>query len=93
MRNYEALVIVDPALEESSLKQAVDKFTAVIGEKGELGKVDHWGRKRLAFEINHQSEGYYVLANFKAEPSLISELDRLFEIGEEYIRAKIVRMP
>lgn len=93
MRNYEALVIVDPALEESSLKQAVDKFTGVIGEKGELGKVDHWGRKRLAFEINHQSEGYYVLASFKAEPSLISELDRLFEIGEEYIRAKIVRMP
>lgn len=93
MRNYEAMVIVDPQLEDQAIQQAVDKFTKVIETKGEVAKIDTWGRRRLAFEINHQSEGHYVVASFKAEASLIAELDRLFEIGEEYIRAKIVRMP
>ena len=93
MRNYEAMVIVDPRLEEPAIQQAVDKFTKVIETKGEVAKIDTWGRRRLAFEINHLNEGHYVVASFKAEASLIQELDRLFEIGEEYIRAKIVRVP
>lgn len=93
MRNYEAVVIVDPQLEEAAIQQAVDKFTKVIETKGEMANLDVWGKRRLAYEINHLSEGHYVVASFKAEPSLISELDRLFEIGEEYVRAKIVRTP
>lgn len=92
MRNYEAVVIVDPRLDEASIKQAVEKFTKVIETKGEIAKLDEWGRRRLAFDINHLSEGYYVVAAFRAEPSLIEELDRLFEIGEEFVRAKIVRV-
>lgn len=93
MRNYEAVVIVDPRLEESAIQQAVEKFTKVIQTNGEVAKLDQWGRRKLAYEINHLSEGHYVVASFKADPGLISELDRLFEIGEEYIRAKIVRVP
>ena len=93
MRNYEAMVIVDPQLEEESIKQAVDKFTKVIETNGEMAKLDEWGKRKLAYEINHQNEGHYVVATFKADPALIQELDRLFEIGEEYIRAKIVRVP
>jgi len=93
MRNYEAVVIVDPGLEEAAIKQAVDKFTKVIETKGEMGKLDQWGRRRLAYEIKHLSEGHYVVAGFKAEADLIEDLDRLFNIGEEYIRHKIVRVP
>ncbi len=93
MRNYEAVVIVDPRLEEAAIKQAVEKFTKVIDSKGEVAKLDEWGRRRLAFEIDHLSEGHYVVASFKAPPDLITELDRLLKIGEEYIRHKIVRVP
>lgn len=93
MRNYEAVVIIDPRLEEAAIQQAVDRFTRVIATRGEVAKLDRWGRRRLAHEIRHLSEGFYVVASFKAEPSLIGELDRLFEIGEEYVRAKIVRLP
>lgn len=91
MRNYEAVVVVDPNLDETATKEAVDRFTKLIESKGEVSKIDQWGRRRLAYQINHLSEGFYVVAQFRAEPSLIAELDRLFEIGEEYVRAKIVR--
>ena len=92
-RNYEAVVIVDPRLEEAAIHQAVDRFTKVIETQGEVAKIDQWGRRRLAYEVNHLSEGHYVVADFAAEPGLIAELDRLFSIGEEYIRHKIVRVP
>jgi small subunit ribosomal protein S6 len=93
MRNYEAVVIVDPQLDEAAIQQAVDRFTNAIGAKGELTGVDRWGRRKLAYEINHLNEGYYVVAKFKADPSLIEDLDRLLLMGENYIRAKIVRVP
>ncbi|HLF70110.1 MAG TPA: 30S ribosomal protein S6 [Actinomycetota bacterium] len=93
MRNYDAVVIVDPRLDEAAIQQAVDRFTKVIETRGEITKLDVWGRRRLAYEIDHLTDGHYVVANFKADPTLIRELDRLFEIGEEYVRAKIVRLP
>lgn len=93
LRNYEAVVIVDSRLDEPSIKQAVEKFTKAIEGKGEIAKLDEWGRRRFAFEIDHMTEGFYVVASFKAEPSLIEELDRLVQLGEEYIRHKIVRVP
>lgn len=93
MRNYEAVIIVDPRLEEADIQQAVEKLAKVIQSGGEVAKIDQWGRRRLAYEINHLKEGHYVVAGFKAEADLIEELDRLLRIGEEYIRHKIVRVP
>ena len=93
MRNYEAVVIVDPRLEEAAIQQAVDKLTKVISARGEMGKLDQWGRRRLAYEINHLKEGHYFVASFRAESDLIDDLDRTLRIGEEYIRHKIVRIP
>ncbi|MGH2704325.1 MAG: 30S ribosomal protein S6 [Actinomycetota bacterium] len=93
MRNYEAVVVVDPRLDQQSIQQAVERFTKAIGTRGEVTKLDTWGRRRLGYEINHLNEGHYVVAYFKAEPGLIAELDRLLEIGEQYVRAKIVRVP
>lgn len=93
MRNYEAVVIVDPRLEEADIQQAVDKLTKVIQTRGEVAKIDQWGRRRLAYEINHLKEGHYFVASFKAESDLIADLDRTMRIGEEYIRHKIVRIP
>ena len=93
MRDYEAVIILDPRLEEASSKEAIERFTKLVQAKGEVTKVDSWGRRRLAYEINHLSEGFYLVAKFKADPTVLEELDRLFKIGEEYVRAKIVRLP
>ncbi|HYR62432.1 MAG TPA: 30S ribosomal protein S6 [Actinomycetota bacterium] len=92
MRHYEAVIVLDPRLDEASSKEAIERFTKLVQAKGEVTKVDSWGRRRLAYEINHLTEGNYLVAKFKADPTLLEELDRLFKIGEEYIRAKIVRV-
>jgi small subunit ribosomal protein S6 len=93
MRNYEAVVIVDPRLDEASIRGAIEKFTGLIEAKGEAASINDWGRRRLAYPIRHLEEGHYVVAAFKANPDLVDELEHLFRIGEEYVRAKIVRTP
>ena len=92
MRNYEALVIVDAKLEEGDIQKAVDRFTGVITDAGgEVGALDRWGIRRFAFEIDHQNEGYYFLANFTAPEGTVAQLERTIQIADEFIRGKIVR--
>jgi len=93
LRNYEAVVIVDSRLDEPAIKEAIERVSQAIAGRGEVVKLDEWGRRRFAYEIDHMSEGFYLVASFRAEPSLIAELDRMMELGEEYIRHKIVRVP
>lgn len=92
MRDYEAMVIVDARLEEGEIQKAVDRFTKIITDAGgELGTVDRWGTRRFAYEINHQNEGYYFVASFRAEEGLVEDLKRTLQISDEFIRGKIVR--
>ena len=92
MRDYEAMVIVDARLEEGEIQKAVDRFTKVITDAGgELGTVDRWGTRRFAYEINHQNEGYYFVASFRADEGLVEDLKRTLQISDEFIRGKIVR--
>ena len=92
MRDYEAMVIVDARLEEGEIQKAVDRFTGIISESGgELGKVDRWGTRRFAYEIDHQNEGYYFVASFRADEGLVENLKRTLQISDEFIRGKIVR--
>lgn len=91
-RHYEVLFIVDPRLEDAVIQQAVERYTGVVTERGgEVTKVDLWGRRRLAYEIGHLTEGYYVLADVQAEPSAMTELDRVLGLADELVRHKIVR--
>ncbi len=92
MRKYEALVIVDAALEEGDIQKAVDRFSGVITDAGgEVAGIDRWGIRRFAFEIAHKHEGYYFLANFTAPETAIAQLERTIQISDEFIRGKIVR--
>jgi small subunit ribosomal protein S6 len=91
-RRYEVMFIVDPRLEDSSIQQAVDRYLGVVRERGgEVAKVDHWGRRKLAYELNHLHEGYYVVADCDAEPQAMNELDRVLRLADELVRHKIVR--
>lgn len=92
MRAYEALVIVDPGLEEGDIEKAVQRFSDTITEAGgEVSKVDRWGVRRFAFELDHRKEGYYFLTNFRASEGLIAQLERTIQISDEFIRGKITR--
>ena len=94
MRDYEAMVIVDARLEEGDIQKAIEKFTTAIGEAGgQLGTVDRWGNRRFAYEIDHQHEGYYFVAPFRAPEEAIEPLKRSIQISDELIRGKIVRLP
>jgi small subunit ribosomal protein S6 len=92
MRKYEAMVIVDARLEEGDIQKAVDRFTQAITDNGgQLGKVDRWGVRRFTFEIDHQNEGYYFVAEFDAPDGLVDRLKRTLLISDEFVRGKIVR--
>jgi len=91
-RRYEVMFIVDPRLEDSSIQQAVDRYLGVVRERGgEVVKVDQWGRRKFAYELNHLHEGYYVVAETDAEPQAMTELDRVLRLADELVRHKIVR--
>ena len=70
---------------------ALDRITRIVGEAGgQVGNVDRWGRRRLAFEVERQTEGYYVVVEFTAEPEVLTELERSLHLADEVLRFKIV---
>ena len=91
-RHYEVMLIVDPRLEDTAIQQATEKFFNVVSERdGEVKKVDNWGRRKLAYEIKHLTEGYYVVADIDGTPEGMTELDRVLGLADELLRHKIVR--
>lgn len=94
MRPYEVVLIFDVSLEEETIRAAVDRYVELIRSNGgNPGRVDRWGKRRFAYELNHRWEGYYVLIEATAEPSTMVELHRTLSLADEVIRHKIVRVP
>ncbi|AXJ09287.1 SSU ribosomal protein S6P [Arthrobacter sp. 49Tsu3.1M3] len=92
MRPYELMVIIDPEVEERAVEPSLQKFLNVItNDGGTIEKVDIWGRRRLAYEIQKKSEGIYAVVNFTAEPATAKELDRQLSLNETIMRTKITR--
>lgn len=86
MNNYEMIVILKPSLEEESKKVALQRVYDAIEANGKLGEIDDWGNKKLAYEIQKFTEGNYVLINFEADPSHISEIERRAQITDQIIK-------
>lgn len=94
MRPYEVMVIFDASLDEDAIGTVVGRVTDVIAASGgTTHRVDHWGRRRLAYEIEHRSDGYYVLIEATAEPGMVAELDRVLSLADEVMRHKVIRIP
>ena len=92
MNNYEVLYVIDGTLSDEAIKEQVTKFTELVAANGgEVVQVDEWGKRRLAYQINYKSEGYYVLMNFKSEPDFPAELERNFGINEGIMRYMVER--
>ena len=94
MRPYEVMIILDSSLEEDAVRAAVDRSTDLIRNRGgDPHRVDRWGKRRFAYELNHRWDGYYVLVEAQAEPAVMAELDRALHLADEVVRHKVIRIP
>jgi small subunit ribosomal protein S6 len=92
LRKYEIMVIVDAEADEETVGRVVERIKGILSEhQGEVGAIDRWGKRKLAFEIDRKSEGQYIVVPFQAEPSALAELDRVLSLADEVVRFKIVR--
>ena len=90
MTNYEVMFIIDPTLEDEKKDATVEAVKGVIAAEGEVGNVDVMGMRKLAYPIQKKAEGYYVVIEFKAQPTLPKELDRRLRIADSVMRHIIV---
>ena len=91
MNKYESVVIINPNVEENALKELIERFQTLINTDGKVEQVNELGKKKLAYEINKNKEGYYVVYDFEANPSLIAELERNYRITDEIIKFIVVK--
>ncbi len=90
MRKYETLFVLKNNIEEAARVALIEKFTGIINNDGEVTKVDEWGTKKLAYEIEKLTEGYYVLVDFKSSTELPRELERNFKISDDVLRYVVI---
>jgi len=86
------MIILEPGLEERTVQPSLDQFLRVVKTGGgTVQKVDVWGRRRLAYEIDKKSEGIYAVVDLTAEPDTVRELDRQLNLNEGVLRTKVIR--
>ncbi|SHH80023.1 30S ribosomal protein S6 [Sporanaerobacter acetigenes] len=91
MRKYEAVFIFVPELEEEKRNALLDRLKGIIEADGTITNVDEWGSRKLAYEINDYTEGYYVILNFESTPEAVKEMDRISKISDSIMRHMIIR--
>lgn len=89
--SYESILVVSCKFNEEEIQEVIGKFKSLIEANGTLESVDEWGVRKLAYLVQKQSEGYYVLFNFTAPHDFIAELDRVYNITDGVLRHIIVR--
>ena len=86
---YETVMVLNTKLGEDAIQALVEKFKALIEQNGTINNVDVWGKRRLAYLIEDESEGYYVLIDFTSKPDFPAELDRVYKITDGVLRSLI----
>ena len=90
LKDYEIVMVFSLSKVEEAVNALKTKFTDLISKNGTLGEVEDWGKKKLAYPINYEADGYYVLINFSSEESFPAELDRVINITDGVLRSLIV---
>ena len=90
LKDYEIVMVYSLSKGEEAVNALKTKFTDLISKNGTLGEVEEWGKKKLAYPINYEADGYYVLINFSSEESFPAELDRVINITDGVLRSLIV---
>ena len=85
LRPYEAVYIFDAGLEDAAINERLGRFHSLLGNPADL-KVDHWGRRQLAYPIGRKEQGYYVVARYNADGKALPEYERALRLEEGLIR-------
>ena len=85
LRQYEAVYIFDPGLEDPAINERLDRFHSLLGKPDDL-KVDHWGRRQLAYPISRKETGYYVVARYNADAKVLPEYERALRLDDGIMR-------
>jgi small subunit ribosomal protein S6 len=94
VRPYETMIIFDLAVDAQEIQGALDRaLDALKSAGGNLGQIDRWGKRTLAYEMLKRREGYYVVVEFTGEPATVAALDRHLTLAPEVLRHKIIRLP
>jgi len=94
LREYECMLMLPAEADEAMVGTATDRISTVVAKhSGQVRNIERWGRRRLAYEIDHLNEGYYVVVTFSAEPTAQAELDRTLNLADEVLRYKVVMLP
>lgn len=91
MNSYESVLVISMKLGDEGVQSLVKKFQDIIEKNATLDSVDTWGKRKLAYLINKESEGYYVLFNFTSNTDFPAELDRLYKITDGVLRSLIIK--
>ena len=91
MNKYETVFIINPSVDEAGIKDLIQKFSDIINNDGKVEEVREMGKRKLAYEIKKNSEGYYVVINFESNPELIKELERNYRITDSVIKFIVIR--
>ena len=91
MNKYESVIIINPSVDEEGIKAIENKYTDIINNEGKVESAEELGKRRLAYEIMKNKEGFYVVFNFEAKPELIAELERNYRITDEVIKFMTVK--
>ncbi|MGN0589400.1 MAG: 30S ribosomal protein S6 [Ruminiclostridium sp.] len=86
---YEAVVVLSLKNGEEAVKELVAKFSDLIKENAENVEVDEWGKRKLAYDINYESEGYYVVYKFDSKPDFPAEFERIINITDGVLRSLV----
>ncbi len=89
--SYESVLIFSMTLGEEGIAAIKEKFQNLIAQNAELGEVDEWGKRRLAYPINDEEDGFYVLYNFVSTPEFPAELERVSKITDGVLRSMTIR--
>ena len=90
LKDYEIVMVYSLSKGEEAVASLQKKFTDLIAKNGTLGEVEEWGKKKLAYPINYETEGFYTLINFSSEESFPAELDRIYKITDGLMRSIII---
>jgi small subunit ribosomal protein S6 len=91
MNKYETIFIINPEVAEEGIKTLIQKFSDLINNDGKVLEVNEMGKKKLAYDIKKNKEGYYVVINFESNPELIKELERVYRITDDVIKFLTIR--
>ena len=93
MRDYEIVYIFDSSLDSSVIDQKLERFNGLVADKkegGEIVAVEQWGKRHLAYPIQKQDNGYYVVVQFRTDPERLTEFERAIKLDEQVLRHLVV---